>query len=251
MFKELLLLLVLGHILGDFYVQTENMSENKEKDIKWVLLHGLYYGAMMIVCIIPIFSIQIVIVAFGLAIVHLTVDLLKHIIVIKFKKVKTYTLEKDRNIFLCDQIIHCLTIFLATYLVVANGLIIEKNSFITQFFEVIEVSELKVLVGVIAVLIVHKPANILIQKLLVIYKPESDNKVKNKDNNAGRFIGTIERVIMLVFLALGQYSAMGLVLTAKSIARYDRISKEKDFAEYYLLGTLLSTLIVIVVSLIL
>lgn len=32
-------------------------------------------------------------------------------------------------------------------------------------------------------------------------------------------------------------SAIGLVLTAKSIARYGRISKEKNFAEYYLLGT--------------
>lgn len=51
---------------------------------------------------------------------------------------------------------------------------------------------------------------------------------------------------MLMFLSLGQYSAIGLVLTAKSIARYDRIAKDKDFAEYYLLGTLMSTLIVIV-----
>ena len=45
----------------------------------------------------------------------------------------------------------------------------------------------------------------------------------------------------------GQYSAVGLVLTAKSIARksiarYDRISKDQSFAEYYLLGTLLSTI---------
>ena len=41
---------------------------------------------------------------------------------------------------------------------------------------------------------------------------------------------------------------IGLVLTAKSIARYDRISKDKDFAEYYLLGTLLSTAIAIVAA---
>lgn len=38
-----------------------------------------------------------------------------------------------------------------------------------------------------------------------------------------------------------QYAAMGLVLTAKSIARYDKITKDERFAEYYLLGTLLST----------
>ena len=31
-------------------------------------------------------------------------------------------------------------------------------------------------------------------------------------------------------------------MTAKSIARYDRISKDQEFAEYYLLGSLLSTI---------
>jgi hypothetical protein len=38
---------------------------------------------------------------------------------------------------------------------------------------------------------------------------------------------------------------MGVVLTAKSIARYDRISKDQGFAEYYLLGTLMSTACVV------
>ena len=47
---------------------------------------------------------------------------------------------------------------------------------------------------------------------------------------------------------MNQYSAIGLVLTAKSIARYDKIAKEPDFAEYYLLGTLLSTVAVILIS---
>ena len=58
---------------------------------------------------------------------------------------------------------------------------------------------------------------------------------------AGRKIGSIERLIMLMFIAMNQYAAMGLVLTAKSIARYDKITKNERFAEYYLLGTLLST----------
>lgn len=44
---------------------------------------------------------------------------------------------------------------------------------------------------------------------------------------------------------MNQYSATGLVLTAKSIARYNKIANEKDFAEYYLLGTLISLGIVI------
>lgn len=49
---------------------------------------------------------------------------------------------------------------------------------------------------------------------------------------------------MMLLLGIGQYTAIALVLTAKSIARYDML-KDKQFAEYYLLGTLLSTLIVL------
>ena len=56
------------------------------------------------------------------------------------------------------------------------------------------------------------------------------------DNKAGRRIGTLERLIILMFIAMGQYAAMGLVLTAKSIARYDKIAKDEKFAEYCLLG---------------
>lgn len=53
---------------------------------------------------------------------------------------------------------------------------------------------------------------------------------------------------MLIFLSKDQYAAIGFVLTAKSIARYDKITKDEKFAEYYLLGTLVSTLCVIICS---
>ena len=58
-------------------------------------------------------------------------------------------------------------------------------------------------------------------------------------------------MIMVLFTSMNQYSAIGFVLTAKSIARYERISREQDFAEYYLLGTLLSTIVAIGVSVLL
>ncbi|MCM1258048.1 MAG: hypothetical protein NC307_09370 [Roseburia sp.] len=44
-------------------------------------------------------------------------------------------------------------------------------------------------------------------------------------------IGTVERLIMLILLSVDHYAAMGFVLTAKSIARYDKIAKDVKFAE--------------------
>jgi len=56
---------------------------------------------------------------------------------------------------------------------------------------------------------------------------------------AGMVIGLFERFLVLTFVLLGQYMAMGIILTAKSIARFENL-KEREFSEYYLVGTLAS-----------
>ena len=69
-----------------------------------------------------------------------------------------------------------------------------------------------------------------------------------KDKSVGRHIGTLERIIMMIFISIQQFSAVGLVLTAKSIARFNKIQKEQYFAGYYLLGTLSSTICAVIIS---
>ena len=119
---------------------------------------------------------------------------------------------------------------------------------VNVFFYVAGISKRAFVSWLTALLLIYKPAKIVISKILFHYKAEDKEEVRKKDNNAGRFIGTVERLIILILISMNQYSAIGLVLTAKSIARYDKIAKEPDFAEYYLLGTLLSTVAVILIS---
>ena len=57
--------------------------------------------------------------------------------------------------------------------------------------------------------------------------------------HAGLYIGWLERFIVLTALMLQSPATVGLILTAKSIARYPEF-KSVRFAEYFLLGTLLS-----------
>ena len=64
-------------------------------------------------------------------------------------------------------------------------------------------------------------------------------------NNSGAIIGSLERLLMILLIFLDQFAAIGLVLTAKSIARYNKIAEDSSFAEYYLIGTLYSVLIAI------
>jgi hypothetical protein len=61
----------------------------------------------------------------------------------------------------------------------------------------------------------------------------------NELENAGMYIGWLERFLVLTSLILQSPATVGLILTAKSIARYPEL-KSVRFAEYFLIGTLLS-----------
>lgn len=58
----------------------------------------------------------------------------------------------------------------------------------------------------------------------------------------GRTIGVLERALALTFVLLGQYGALGLVVAAKSLARFKAL-EDREFAEYFLIGTLASLLL--------
>ena len=98
----------------------------------------------------------------------------------------------------------------------------------------------------IAVLICWKPANIFIKLALKHY---SVNMPQEKDGgfNAGALIGTIERWLILVFVCLQRYDALGLLIAAKSIIRFGDSQTNKS--EYVLAGTLLSIFIAVMAGL--
>jgi hypothetical protein len=65
----------------------------------------------------------------------------------------------------------------------------------------------------------------------------------------GATIGVLERLLIVTFILVGAESAIGLVVAAKTIARFRQLD-DRDFAEYYLLGTLASVSVAIVTGLI-
>lgn len=239
MFKEYFTLLVLGHIAADFYTQTAKTAEKKKEKIKWVFIHGLLYFLTMVAISIPVISLHVLILDIVASILHLLIDMIKFSI-LKRKKIESLT------VFVTDQIWHFISLFTLSYIWTKNNLTIKEIPIALEFFNTTDISERLVCNWTLGLLIVHKPANILIQNLIGPYKPKLENgEIRAKDNNVGRVIGTVERAVMLILIYMNQYSAIGLVLTAKSIARYDRIVKDEKFAEYYLLGTLISSGIVI------
>jgi hypothetical protein len=65
----------------------------------------------------------------------------------------------------------------------------------------------------------------------------------------GATIGILERILVVVFVLTGTEAAIGFVVAAKTLARF-RLLDDRDFAEYYLLGTLASVAVAIVTALI-
>ncbi|PYP17701.1 MAG: hypothetical protein DMD52_03905 [Gemmatimonadetes bacterium] len=58
----------------------------------------------------------------------------------------------------------------------------------------------------------------------------------------GRAIGALERALALTLVLLGEYTAIGWIIAAKSLARF-RALEDREFAEYFLIGTLASLLL--------
>jgi len=60
--------------------------------------------------------------------------------------------------------------------------------------------------------------------------------------NAGKYIGWLERFLIITFILVNNYNGIGFILAAKGILRFGEIKESTDrkFAEYVIFGTLLS-----------
>lgn len=249
MFKTYFVLLLLAHIIGDFYVPTDRLVNKKTSRLKWVICHCLCYAVIIVMITISVLSTMTIMCGITVVITHLIAEIIKYFYTVALKKKEKMTIEKERKLFFTIQAVQLICLFIASYFFARQGERLTVCSRVSTFFETIEINKIDALCWVTSMLIIHRPTNMIISKFLLPYRPEEKNNEK-QNSNTGKFVGTIERIIILLFIWIEQYAAIGLVLTAKSIARYDKISEEEDFAEYYLLGTLLSTATVVLVSLI-
>ncbi len=58
--------------------------------------------------------------------------------------------------------------------------------------------------------------------------------------NAGRMIGMLERAVIFLLVLTGQPAAIGFLIAAKSVLRFDTASKDQKASEYVIIGTLAS-----------
>jgi len=217
---KLILLLVIAHLLSDFILQTQKMSDKKES--KTFTFYHIYHVIIVgIASYLLSFDLGFWKAALLLTIIHLFTDMLKSWLIIK---------NKTKNYFFFDQSIHLVSIAL---IVLAYSKLCGINFMID-----IETKTIAIIAGFI---FCAKPSNILIKYLFIAFSiqiPEdnSENPDEQSLPNAGKLIGIVERFLALALIIMGQYEAVGLIIAAKSILRFNGTQK----SEYVLVGTLLS-----------
>jgi hypothetical protein len=84
---------------------------------------------------------------------------------------------------------------------------------------------------------------VVAKQLVETLLPEELKRSQRERDRMGAAIGVLERVLVVILTVSGGPVAIGFVVAAKTLARFKKLDKDKDFAERYLLGTLASVTI--------
>lgn len=238
----LITVMITLHVLADFYLQTDKIAQNKVFSFKGVLIHSLQYGIPFILAFVFVRFNPLLLICFILAVIaHYLIDSLKYWMSNRSEFRSFFA--KPALVFLTDQLLHIVSLLLIVLLYV--NVILQKPLLYLYgiWSELLGVLNLKPAFAIswlLLILLILKPANITFGLFFSTFKPDEEAKRDEKQQKAGAIIGSLERILIVFFISINQYSALGFILTAKSIARYDAITKDRTFAEYYLIGTLVS-----------
>ncbi|HLW18878.1 MAG TPA: DUF3307 domain-containing protein [Cyclobacteriaceae bacterium] len=215
--------LFLVHLLVDFVFQTDQWVKDKElkkhkspKLYLHVLLHGLLSMAI-------VWEINFWPYALGIAISHLFIDWCK----------LTFQTNNNQKIwFGVDQISHVAILLLVTVMC-------KQQEIDYSAFALYQESVWTILA---AVVFLSFPTSVLIRILISGWTPKTEDKPKESLENAGKYIGVLERLFVLTFILTDHWEGIGFLLAAKSIFRFGDLkeSKERKLTEYVMIGTLLS-----------
>lgn len=82
-------------------------------------------------------------------------------------------------------------------------------------------------------------------------KPEKDDDpVDEAELSRGRLIGSLERITLAIIAAGGSYAALGFLVAAKGVVRFEEFEQNRDFTEYFLIGSLASVLVALFAGLV-
>ena len=228
----LFLKLVLAHLLGDFIFQPDKWV--KEKNLKKLksprlYLHALLHGLLSMVLVAET---SFWAYAIAITMTHFLIDWAK----LEFQKSDTRKIW-----FFADQLMHLSILVAITLIRTKNGM------------DFSAVNEDKWIILSTALVFLTIPTSVLVKILISGWTPKTEDSENDSLQNAGKYIGVLERLFVFVFILTDQWEGIGFMLAAKSIFRFGDLKESKDrkLTEYVMIGTLLSFGTAILVGLLL
>lgn len=216
--ESLILKFLLAHLIGDFLLQPNSWVTDKKKHkikSKFLYFHTLVHFFLLL--IVVEFNTKYLIGITVLSFSHFLIDCIK-LYMEKKKFSKIY--------FFGDQIFHLLMI------------IATVNYFYPIEINFIELFRDKNILLLTSLIFVSYVTSVILK---ISLKDLNPNKNDNT-NNAGKYIGILERLFIFLFVVMNFWEGIGFLLAAKSIFRFGDLKENKDIrlTEYILIGTLLS-----------
>jgi hypothetical protein len=222
--------LFLAHLLGDFLLQPTRWVIHKEAHKAtsgYLYFHILiHFGLTMLL----LWDMAYWKIALVIAVSHYFIDL---------AKLYANTFFRYKGIpFFIDQFLHLLVLYLCAYYTT----LWEHSLWLVS----------QINWGMLtAVVFVSFPSALIMNRLLERMSDQIELDHKSLPN-AGKYIGMIERLFVLLFIIMGRWDAIGLLITAKSVFRFNdlKASNNRKLTEYILIGTFLSFGIAILTGLV-
>ncbi|MDZ7682509.1 MAG: DUF3307 domain-containing protein [Fodinibius sp.] len=210
--------LLLAHLLGDFIFQSERWVRDKKRNklrSRYLYIHFLIHGLLVFILV------QSWVITGLIAGSHAAIDITKQLM---------QRSDNRRAWFFGDQLLH-----LAVIVAVAGWMSGVQAELLVQV-----VSDY--LLEITAIVFLTMPSSVIIQMVISRWDPDPDSDSPDSLDRAGKYIGILERLFVFTFVMVGQWSALGFLIAAKSVFRFGDLKEAHDrkLTEYILIGTLLS-----------
>jgi hypothetical protein len=217
----ILLRLFLAHLLGDFLLQPAKWV--KAKNTKREKAPEMYYHVLVVTSLTYLFLWD-----WGHWYLPLII-MVSHLLIDIWKSCRAPIFAY----FLVDQLLHALVI-----VIVWTVFYFDTETILTWIPRYLNSVHFWILI--IAYYLVTGPLGIAIGSATAKWQKEAGMDTAGLDK-AGMWIGRCERVLVLTFIIINQYTALGFLMAAKSILRFgDAEDRAQKKTEYILVGTLMS-----------
>ncbi len=240
----ILIKLIAAHLIGDFLLQTDKICDMKYSTniSKRLIALGIHSGVQALLSYVFIAEWTLWMVPLVIFCSHFTIDF-----------IKVECNGRRLPALLLDQLAHYGVIIGLWWLLGNKETYNASTTYLSLSFWAILTSYIAVLA----------PSSILIKSFIEFegWMPKTSQTLTSAETalkeeslqglpNAGKWIGYLERILILTFIYTGNIEGIGFLLAAKSVFRFGELNRTQDIrvTEYVLIGTFVSFAIAIVIG---